>query len=240
MVKLTDFFKKKDTSRPEDVESLRHRYGAFRSLLEENREILEIITDLEEKRDGDFLFDMQYLRSNVRRLSEKVYHLIQNLNEISEGGYKDLYPVYSRMREELEDFLSRRKKIPPDSPVLSLEEITREKEDSVGGKMANLGELRNRVRVTVPEGFAITAQAYKDFIDAHRLQEAISQRLARLDIDNLEDLIVVSREIQEMILEKELPPALQEAIDREIKSLVDRQGPGDFFRCAQQCPGGGQ
>ena len=225
MVKLTDFFKKKDTCRPEDVEELRQRYGAFRSLLEENREILEIITDLEEKRNGEYLFDMQYLRSNVRRLSEKVYSLIRNLNEISGEGYKTLYPVYSRIQQELQEFLSRRKKIPPDSPVLPLAEITREKEDSVGGKMANLGELRNRVKVAVPEGFAITAQAYKDFIDAHRLQETISQRLARLDIDNLEDLILVSREIQQMILEKELPPALTEAIDREIQSLVARQGP---------------
>ena len=225
MVKLTDFFKRKDSCRPEDVEALRQRYGAFRSLLEENREILEIITDLEEKRHGDYLFDMQYLRSNVRLLSEKVYSLIRNLNEISGEGYKTLYPVYSRIQQELQESLSRRKKIPPDSPVLPLAEITREKEDSVGGKMANLGELRNRVRVTVPEGFAITAQAYKDFIDAHRLQEAISQRLARLDIDNLEDLILVSREIQQMILEKELPPALTEAIDREIRSLVARQGP---------------
>ena len=180
MSKLTDFFKKKDTCRPEDVEALRQRYGAFRSLLEENREILEIITDLEEKRNGDYLFDMQYLRSNVRRLSEKVYSLIRNLNEISGEGYKSLYPVYSRIQQELQEFLSRRKKIPPDSQVLPLGEITREKEDSVGGKMANLGELRNRVKVTVPEGFAITAQAYKDFIDAHELQEAISQRLARL------------------------------------------------------------
>ena len=89
MVKLTDFFKKKDSCRPEDVEALRQRYGAFRSLLEENREILEIITDLEEKRHGDYLFDMQYLRSNVRRLSEKVYSLIRNLNEISGEGYKN-------------------------------------------------------------------------------------------------------------------------------------------------------
>ena len=225
MVKLTDFFKKKDICRPEDVEALRQRYGAFRSLLEENREILEIITDLEEKRNGEYLFDMQYLRSNVRRLSEKVYSLIQNLNEISGGGYKPLFPVYSRIQQELQEFLSRRKKIPPDSPVLPLAEITREQEDSVGGKMANLGELRNRVRVTVPDGFAITAYAYKDFIDAHRLQEAISRRLGRLDIDNLEDLIVVSREIQQMVLEKELPPALTEAIDREIQSLVARQGP---------------
>lgn len=225
MVKLTDFFKRKDTSRPEDVEALRQRYGAFRSLLEVNREILEIVTDLEEKRNGDYLFDMQYLRSNVRLLSEKVYLLIQNLNEISGGGYKTLYPVYSRIQQELQEFLSRRKKIPADAPVLPLAEITREKEDSVGGKMANLGELHNRVHVPVPEGFAITAQAYKDFIDAHALQEAISRRLARLDIDNLEDLVVVSREIREMIQEKELPPALREAIDREIRSLVARHGP---------------
>ena len=127
MVKLTDFFKKKDTCRPEDVEALRQRYGALRSLLEENRKILEIITDLEEKRNEDSLFDIRYLRSNVRRLTEKVHSLIRDFNEISGEGYKTLYPVYNRIQRDLQEILSRRRKIPPDSPGPLLTEIASEK-----------------------------------------------------------------------------------------------------------------
>jgi len=41
--------------------------------------------------------------------------------------------------------------------VLWFKEINKEDVPSVGGKWANLGELLNKVKVPVPDGFAITA-----------------------------------------------------------------------------------
>ena len=35
----------------------------------------------------------------------------------------------------------------------------------MGGKMANLGEIGNRIGLPVPQGFAVTAAAYKHFLD---------------------------------------------------------------------------
>jgi pyruvate, water dikinase len=227
MVKLKSLFKKKVPEYKPDrrtEEQLRQKYGAFRRLLADNQEVMEIITDLEEKYLGEYLFDMQYLRANVRRLSEKVHNLIHLLNEISNLKYGELYRIYEQIHLELLDLLTQKRKIPIDDLVLPFDRIYLDKEESVGGKMANLGELRNHLGLTVPEGFAISAYAYKAFIEYHHLQEEISRRLNELDINNLEDLIVVSREIQQLILQKSLPPVLEEILIKYSQSLAEKTG----------------
>ncbi len=227
MGKLKGLFRRKDPGPGPDrkmEEQLRQKYGAFLRLLADNQEVLEIITDLEEKYLGDYIFDMQYLRVSIRRLSEKVYSLIHLLNEISNLRYSQLYENYERIYQEITDLLAKRRKIPLDDLVLSFDRITLDKEESVGGKMANLGELRNRLGLAVPEGFAITAYAYKEFITYHHLQEEISLHLAQLDINNLEDLIVVSRDIQRLILEKPIPPFLAEVLAKSYQALADKTG----------------
>ncbi|MBI5605327.1 MAG: phosphoenolpyruvate synthase [Deltaproteobacteria bacterium] len=227
MGKLKDLFRPKNPGPHPNrkmEEQLRQKYGAFRKLLADNQEVLEIITDLEEKYAGDYIFDMQYLRANIRKLSEKVYSLIHLLNEISNLKYGELYRIHEQIYQELSDLLAKKRKIPVDDLVLSFDRIALDKEESVGGKMANLGELRNRLGLPVPEGFAITAYTYKAFIDYHHLQEEISSRLNQLDINNLEDLIVVSRDIQQLILEKPLPPFLTEILVKSYQELTEKAG----------------
>ncbi|MBI4766243.1 MAG: hypothetical protein HY787_16860 [Deltaproteobacteria bacterium] len=228
MVKLKGLFKKKEPEYKPDrklEEQVRQKYGAFRRLLADNQEVMEIITDLEEKYQGDYLFDMQYLRANIRRLSEKVHNLIHLLNEIANLKYGELYQVYEQIHQELLDLLAKKRKIPVDDLVLPFDRIHFDKEESVGGKMANLGELRNRLGLAVPEGFAITAYAYKEFIEYHHLQEEISRRLNELDINNLEDLILVSRGIQQLILQKPIPPFLEETLTKSCRALAEKTGP---------------
>jgi hypothetical protein len=59
------FGKKGGKSMPSTAsdEKLRRKYGAYRRLLAADQEALEILTDLEEKYHGEYLFDLQYLRS---------------------------------------------------------------------------------------------------------------------------------------------------------------------------------
>ncbi|MBA4395517.1 MAG: hypothetical protein C0407_18350, partial [Desulfobacca sp.] len=155
---LKTLFHKREPGRKPDrklEEQLRQKYEAFRHLLADNQEVLEIITDLEEKTHGDYIFDIQYLRASIKQLSEKVYSLIHLLNEISGLRYGQLYGIYEQIHQELLDLLAKKRHIPVDALTLSFDRITVDKEDSVGGKMANLGELRNRLGLPVPAGFAV-------------------------------------------------------------------------------------
>ncbi len=87
--------------------------------------------------------------------------------------------------------------------------------------MANLGEMGNRLHLRVPEGFAVTASAYKRFLEASDLEGELAKRLAQAPIDDLESLEAISREIQTLVRQAPLPPDLEVALVEAGKALQD-------------------
>jgi pyruvate,water dikinase len=82
----------------------------------------------------------------------------------------------------------------------------------VGGKMANLGEIGNRIGLPVPQGFAITAAAYKRFLESSSLAADLEAKLSEASIQDLDSLKIISRELQAMVRQAPLPEDLEEAI----------------------------
>jgi pyruvate,water dikinase len=81
------------------------------------------------------------------------------------------YPLLAERYQSISDELAVRLEgvltSAPSSWVMDLSEIQAEHAWLVGGKMANLGELRNAVGLPTPPGFAVTAEAYQSIIRAH-------------------------------------------------------------------------
>ena len=72
--------------------------------------------------------------------------------------------------------------------VIWFEKLTREDVALVGGKNASLGEMIRALSpegIRVPPGFATTADAFRDYLAANQLNEAIAETLARLDAGKL-------------------------------------------------------
>ncbi|HEY5620395.1 MAG TPA: PEP/pyruvate-binding domain-containing protein, partial [Candidatus Bathyarchaeia archaeon] len=63
-----------------------------------------------------------------------------------------------------------------DSIVIWLEDIRKDDIHLVGGKCANLGELTAK-GVRVPPGFAVTASAFRHFLDETKIEEVIHKTL---------------------------------------------------------------
>src|SRR6516164_8512214 len=85
----------------------------------------------------------------------------------------------------------------------------------VGGKTASLGEMFRELMpkgVKVPDGFAITAQAYRDFLGEAELDRRIDGLLSRLDTKNLDALRNCGWTIREAILSAPLPGNLEAEI----------------------------
>lgn len=94
----------------------------------------------------------------------------------------------------------------------------------VGGKNASLGEMVRELTpkgVKIPNGFAITAQAYRYFIEANQLGDKIHTVLSELKTDNLESLRSSGQEIRQMILHATLPDDLINAIEKAYSKLGD-------------------
>lgn len=92
----------------------------------------------------------------------------------------------------------------------------------VGGKNASLGELYRELTplgVRVPNGFAVTAEAYWHFLRVSQLEGFIARELAGLDTHRLEELAERSRRIREAILSRPLPAEVAEEIVAAYRAL---------------------
>ncbi|MGN6152977.1 MAG: phosphoenolpyruvate synthase, partial [Lysobacteraceae bacterium] len=87
----------------------------------------------------------------------------------------------------------------------------------VGGKNASLGEMIGHLAglgVSVPGGFATTADAFKAFIAHNDLHQRIYDRLATLDVDDVPALTAAGGEIRGWVIDAPLQPDL----DRDIRA----------------------
>lgn len=191
---------------------LRLKFDHFRRLLENNTLALETMADMEEKLSGDYLFDRAYLQTQVERLGESISHIVTELNLLTENRYPELRAISQQLQEEILRELTATPAIPATAYVLPLSALSAETALSVGAKMANLGEIGNRLQLQVPEGFAITATAYQRFLESAGLDEELAKHLAQAPIDDLESLEAISREIQTLVRQAPLPPDLEEAL----------------------------
>lgn len=198
--------------------SLQKRYWEFKTLLRANNEIHEIMTDMGEIVKSGRSFGMSYIRANCTAISVNLYKIIENLNGISDNRFHELFDVSEGIWKNITNSLETRKIIHDSGFVLPLEEVSKQHADSVGSKMANLGEIKNKICMPVPEGFVITASAYDRYIEFNKIQPEINRKIQMLDIANIEMLHRVSSEIQQLVMNGTVP----EDLSREIMNAFDQ------------------
>jgi len=194
-------------------------YKAFRALLTANNTALELMAEMEQTHASGRPFGMAFVRGNCTALSVNIYKMVRLLQEMSGGKYQDLNTAFKRIAGELETLLRNKPVVTEGEWILAMDRIDRSMVDAVGEKMANLGELRNRVGLKTPEGFAITASASEQFMAASRLQDEINRRLKTMDEDNLEELYKTSSAIQQLIINAALPEELEQQILAQHQTL---------------------
>ena len=84
--------------------------------------------------------------------------------------------------------------------VLWYSELGMHDVEIVGGKNASLGEMiRNLAAsgVKVPNGYATTAAAYREFLKHENLDQRINAMLSKLDVDDVQALAATGKEIRQ-------------------------------------------
>jgi len=102
--------------------------------------------------------------------------------------------------------------------------------ESVGGKNASLGEMLSQLAeegIRVPDGFATTAQAFRDFLRANDLEHRIAERLRQLDINDVAALARAGAEIRSWVVSAPLPPQLEQEI-RTFYQWLKGDAPGEI------------
>src|SRR3990167_8739331 len=78
----------------------------------------------------------------------------------------------------------------------------------VGGKNASLGEMYSKLTprgIRIPNGFAVTTLAYRQFIEGNNLNQFINQTLSELNTANLDQLQRSGMAIRAAIVAATLP-----------------------------------
>jgi len=110
----------------------------------------------------------------------------------------------------------------PTSFVLPFSAVTLSDLPRVGGKNASLGELiQNLARsgVRVPDGFAITADAYRLHLREARIEHEIYTALDALDPRDVNALARTGRTVRERIRSAPLPAAVADEVERAYQAL---------------------
>ncbi|TBU71788.1 phosphoenolpyruvate synthase [Pseudomonas daroniae] len=108
--------------------------------------------------------------------------------------------------------------------VVSLDKLGNHDVEHVGGKNASLGEMISNLAgagVSVPGGFATTAQAYRDFLEQSGLNAQIHEALDALDVDDVNALAKTGAQIRQWVMDAEFPTELNEQIRTAFAAMAN-------------------
>ncbi|MES2919386.1 MAG: phosphoenolpyruvate synthase [Pseudomonadota bacterium] len=110
-----------------------------------------------------------------------------------------------------------------EASVLWFQELGKHDVDKVGGKNASLGEMISNLAgagVSVPGGFATTAQAYRDFLEQSGLNKRIHDALAALNVEDVIALAETGKQIRQWIIDTPLLPAFEKDVRTAWETLT--------------------
>ncbi len=211
--KLVNLFRR---PRAADLGEFRELFGRFQQILRNNNRVLEIISELEDKLGGEYIFDINYLKDAVDQISDAVYIVCSSLNVIADNRYRELFSRQTAIHEELTSILQGQPVLKSGSFVVDFDNVDSDMAELAGGKNANLGEIKNHLKLLTPDGFIITTAAYGSFM-AHN------------------DLWPQIDDIRKTYMEQNHDP---DGFDRAIDGLFDKNA-RSFRRCPRhQQPSG--
>ncbi len=198
-------------------------FELFRQVLAGNNKAIELITDMGDTLGGDYLFDITYIRRMYEELSKAIRGSLMNFEELTLQRYSGLSDAFTHIDSLIRRMISDAGPSEAE-PVLFYEDISWDLTSSVGGKNAHLSELKNNLKLPVPEAFVITVRAFEELIRHNNLAEQIEQieKESQLPDSRVEDLY-------ELIMRAELPSCVDTAIDRAIERMKAKCGEHSFL-----------
>ncbi|MBW2985172.1 phosphoenolpyruvate synthase [Candidatus Woesearchaeota archaeon] len=111
--------------------------------------------------------------------------------------------------------------------ILWFDQIVIEDVPLVGGKNASLGEMYKNLThkgVKVPNGFAVTSEAYRYFLREAKIEDNIKEILSDLDTSNMKNLSERGHKVRELIKTADFPDVLSSTIKNAYEHLCRQYG----------------
>ncbi len=202
----------------------KEKYAHFARFLESNSELLKIIADMEEKLSGREIFGLATVRSLSSRAVFHALRLVESFEALSDRKTPAAAALVVSLQGQIAALVEAQRESVPNELVLPHARITKEMVDLVGGKNANLGEVRNRAGLPVPAGFAITTEAFAAFFDSADLWDEIGKIKIGLSPDDTKSIQAAGESIQHLILSARVPDDVAGAITSAHALLAEELG----------------
>lgn len=194
-------------------------FQQFRRLLSLNNAVLEKIGRMESALSGEYVFDRKFLAESVAQLSELVREVVYCLNSLAGDRYLALYERYEEIADKLAVLASEYTGPYDSNLTLPYNLINSDLEELVGAKNATLSEIGNHLNLRVPAGFAVTAAAYRLFMEENDLFNKIDAICAEAGSSREH-----SAKITDLLADAVFPQRLVTAIREELIELFTQQG----------------
>lgn len=221
---LAKIFSNRKRQSVKEAELFRFKYQHFRDLLDSNTEMAKVISEIEDKLQGKAVFGMSHIRSLAARATFHSFRMIERLNDLSNGGYTELYDIHTGIQNHIKDILSEQPEVSGTVWILPYTNISHELIDKVGGKNANLGEMHTKLGLPIPRGFAITVDAFHLFMEANDLRNEVNKILMETDFKDPQAIEESSEAIQAKIISGSIPDELARAILEAYDNLKASAG----------------
>ncbi|RJP22087.1 MAG: hypothetical protein C4527_22420 [Candidatus Omnitrophota bacterium] len=219
---LSNLFKKESRKTGASLLTLNDRLRDFLTLLHKHDQVLAVLGDMEEKHQKAEPFDIHYIRSSLNEIRHGMNLIVEKMIALGGEKYGILRERCAVIESEIASVCPGAHPIEPDEFIIPFNQLDRSHAPGVGSKNAQLGELKTKLSIPVPEGFAITAWAYQHFLTVNRLQTKIDEYLDKVDLSRLDELEQVSREVQLLITTSPVPRDLEDAIYAAYDDLKSR------------------
>lgn len=207
---------------PADPAVFKQVFDRFKSVLDSNNSALEIITDMGEKLGGDYLFDVVYVKSVYEKLRQDIERSMANFDVLTKKRYTRLHEVFhgidERVRRALYD-------VPPASRemVAFFNDTSPGAAYGIGGKNAHLLEVKQRLKLSVPDAFVITTHAFDELVK----QNGLDKKIDELTKGSFAE--TATEDLQKLIIRANIPSEVEQAVQDAIEKIRARCGEDCFL-----------
>jgi pyruvate, water dikinase len=190
----------------------------FHQLLEENTKALEIITEMEDKLGGEYVFDRKFLVDKVQEIKAVILSCAYYFNAITNNKYQRIYEVIESLTRQLQQELSGLLVFPHGPHVVPLKDINDTLSVAVGNKAYRLSRIITLSHAPVPPAIVVTAMGFRNYLAYNNLFDEIESLLPSC-LEGVHQLETVSQKIRLMILVGEIPPDLRQEILQAVERI---------------------
>ncbi len=206
----------------EAARRIRERYACCRELIALNNESLELLAGLQE--DLQFIPPRRdLLGPAIAGLFDRAGRIVGHLECLTGRPLASLHTALDAQRQEVERDMAARQELRRPRLAASLSEVGMADAADVGGKAAALGEIRRALGLPVPDGYALTAEAYLAFFGVPyglAVRDAV-RGISEVDGDRLE---AASARLTALVDAAPLPRAVHVALVERGRALGDGRG----------------